>query len=170
MQNYQLLVWLLPIVFMLHDFEEIIFMENWFSHNREKLLKRVPKLAPKILSHTDQLTTARIALGVACMFLLVVAVTLISVISGVYYVWLAGFIVFSIHLFVHIAQSLVLRSYVPAVATSILALPYSIWGFATLMQANVFTPMDYLWCTGVGIFITGIYLYAVHQLMTRVNL
>ncbi len=94
MQNYQLLVWLLPIVFMLHDFEEIIFMENWFSHNREKLLKRVPKLAPKILNHTDQLSTARIALGVACMFLLVVSVTLISVVSGVYYVWLAGFIVF----------------------------------------------------------------------------
>lgn len=170
MQNYPLLVWLLPIVFMLHDFEEIIFMEKWFAHNREKIMTRVPKLAPKLLHHIDQLTTARITLGVACMFLLVVSVTLISVFSGVYYVWLAGFIVFSIHLFVHIAQSLVLRSYVPAVVTSILALPYSIWGFATLIQANIFAPSDYLWCTGVGILITGIYLYAVHQLMIRIKI
>jgi len=170
MQNYPLLVWLLPIVFMLHDFEEIIFMENWFAHNREQISMRVPKLAPKLFHHIDQLTTARIALGVACMFLLVAGITLISVSTGIYYLWLAGFIVFSIHLLVHIAQSLVLRSYIPAVVTSILALPYSIWGITTLIRANVFSPIDYLWCTLIGLLVTSIYLYAVHRLMTRIKI
>ena len=170
MQNYQLLVWLLPIVFMLHDFEEIVFMENWFTNNRKKLMTRVPKLAPKLLNHTDQLTTARIALGVACMFLLVTTVTLVSVLTGFYYIWLAGFMVFTIHLFVHIAQSLILRSYVPAIVTSILALPYSIWGITLLINANIFAPLEYLWSTLIGLIVTSLYLYAVHQLMTRVKI
>ncbi|SES45647.1 HXXEE domain-containing protein [Psychrobacillus sp. OK032] len=32
----QTLIWLFPILFIFHDFEEIIMLENWINNNRQK--------------------------------------------------------------------------------------------------------------------------------------
>lgn len=35
--------WILPVLFIFHDFEEIIFMERWVKRlDREKLYERLP--------------------------------------------------------------------------------------------------------------------------------
>ena len=39
------LMWLLPIVFMLHDFEEIIMFKPWMNANCAALEKRLPTWA-----------------------------------------------------------------------------------------------------------------------------
>ena len=36
----------LPLVFMLHDFEELIGAEPWLRANRAALLQRFPRFAP----------------------------------------------------------------------------------------------------------------------------
>lgn len=47
-------IWLLPIVFMIHDFEEIIFMEWWIKKEMITLEKKYPQ----ILKVYDGLNTA----------------------------------------------------------------------------------------------------------------
>lgn len=40
--NVQKLIWLFPIIFIIHDFEEIILIEKWLHHNCHKLYERLP--------------------------------------------------------------------------------------------------------------------------------
>lgn len=62
-------IWLFPILFIFHDFEEIIFMRAWINKNRSFLRGRFPVLAPKMFAHFDPITTSAFALGVAEEFL-----------------------------------------------------------------------------------------------------
>jgi len=34
--NDEMIIWLFPIVFMIHEFEEIIFMRWWVARNKER--------------------------------------------------------------------------------------------------------------------------------------
>lgn len=43
MEEIQILIALLPILFMVHDFEEIIMFEPWLAKNRAELKRRFPK-------------------------------------------------------------------------------------------------------------------------------
>ena len=73
--------------------------------------------------------------------LLCVLFCLISLWSDFYYLWLGGLIAFTFHLIVHIIQSVVIHKYIPAVTTSILLLPISIYlavHSIRLMSANVY--------------------------------
>ena len=40
--SVETLIWLFPITFLIHDFEEIIFVEAWFKKYYERILPRVP--------------------------------------------------------------------------------------------------------------------------------
>lgn len=46
---------------------------------------------------------------------------------GIWLLWLGGFIAYSLHLVIHIIQSIIIKQYILAVFTSIIALPISIW-------------------------------------------
>ena len=45
MNNMQAIVWFFPILFMFHDFEEIILIQQWISKNRHYLSERFPTLS-----------------------------------------------------------------------------------------------------------------------------
>ena len=44
MTKINLIIMLLPFVFMVHDYEEIIMFRRWIDRNREELRKRFPKV------------------------------------------------------------------------------------------------------------------------------
>ena len=73
------IIWLLPLVFMLHDFEEIIFVEWWVNKNKEVLLKRFPRVA-KMYSG---LSTIAFALAVSEEYIILLLITLASVIFNI---------------------------------------------------------------------------------------
>ena len=41
--NVQTLIWLFPIMFVLHDFEEIIMVEKWLKRNSTVMYDILPK-------------------------------------------------------------------------------------------------------------------------------
>ncbi|MEK3814059.1 HXXEE domain-containing protein [Bacillus sp. FSL K6-1284] len=43
MENMQFMAWMLPILFILHDFEEMVMVEAWGKRYRSKL-KQLKKL------------------------------------------------------------------------------------------------------------------------------
>ncbi len=113
------LMWLLPIVFMVHDFEEIIMLQPWLRHNANSLQERFPQLASRFLPHFEKLSTGSFSLAVAEEFILLSAATYLTVEWSLYSVWAGILLAFSIHLISHILQFVFLRRYTPAIITSI---------------------------------------------------
>jgi hypothetical protein len=127
MNDIKAMVWLFPILFIFHDFEEIIFMQSWISKNRSYLSHRFPALSKKLFPHFDQITTSAFVLGVAEEFILISIVTVVSYVTNWYILWTGLFIAFILHLVIHCFQALVLRKYVPAIITSIICLPICVY-------------------------------------------
>lgn len=125
MDNIQFisLIWLLPIVFMIHDFEEIIFINWWMKKNEELISKNYPR----IFNEYNGMSTAAFALAVSEEFILLVGVTLASVVFNWYYLWLGALIGFLVHLLVHVFQWIVFKKYTPMIFTSFIGIAYSIY-------------------------------------------
>ncbi|GLC31665.1 HXXEE domain-containing protein [Clostridium omnivorum] len=127
MNDIKIVVWLFPILFIFHDFEEIIFMQWWISKYRQYLCERFPTLSKRLLPHFDNITTSSFAFGVAEEFILISIITVVSYVTNWYILWVGFFIVFTLHLVIHCLQALIVKKYVPAVITSIICLPICIY-------------------------------------------
>lgn len=133
METFDLVICLLPIVFMLHEFEELIFLKPWLEHNKTWIGAKFPRFE-KALADTASLSPSAFALIVAEEFILISLATVTALIFHVYYPWLAVLLAFSLHAVVHLAQGLALRRYIPVIATSVLSLTYGIWGFVIISE------------------------------------
>lgn len=164
MGSFLLIVYLLPIVFIFHDFEEIIFLKPWINKNRIPLLEKYPKIAEKILSYVDKLSTSAFALAVFEEFILLCIITFTAIYFNYYALWLAVFMAFSIHLSVHIIQWIVVRRYIPAIVTTIMTLPYSIYGFNVILDTSLFSNGEIILWTIAGIIIMVVNLLLAHKI------
>lgn len=122
--------WLLPL-FVLHEVEEIVWLPGWTERHRGELVARFPRIAGRL----PRMSRGRIAWIAGEEGLLLSGLTGWSVASGDPVPWLVGFGGFSLHIGVHIGQWAVLRSYIPAIATSWICLPYCIWGYRSLASS-----------------------------------
>jgi hypothetical protein len=136
LMTIETIMWLLPVFFMLHDFEEIIMFKPWTGRNSAELLKRFPKLATRFLPHMERLSTSSFALAVSCMFILISAVTSVAVIFHLYSLWAGLLLVFFLHLVLHIVQFIVYDKYVPVIVTSVISSVYCIWALYYVMEGN----------------------------------
>ena len=134
-------IWLLPLLFVFHDFEEIIGMRAWTARNAADICQRFPRFAFIFKSTT---TTEGFALAVAEEFvlLLIICGLTFTGIRVFNLLWLGAFIAFTLHLVVHIGQAVVIRKYIPALATSILVLPVSLWLIANSIKNSDFSPIE----------------------------
>jgi hypothetical protein len=124
-------MWLLPIAFMVHDFEEVIMMQPWYRKNEQYLKARFPRMIPAI-ARTGTMSTPAFALAAGEEFAVLSAITLVCVEYGLYDIW-AGFLIgFFIHLVYHIGSFFVIRRYVPYIITSVLAGVYSVFAIVVL--------------------------------------
>ncbi|MFJ7666366.1 HXXEE domain-containing protein [Lysinibacillus sp. NPDC097195] len=144
--NIQTLIWLFPIFFIIHDFEEIIMVEKWLHNNRNKLYNRLPlKLANRIVKQFS-MTTAQFAVAVFIVFIVVCGATIAAILylyNGMsinLYVFIVVTLVFFIHAFTHIGQSIIVRSITPGSVTSlIIIIPYCILLFSTMFKQDIIT-------------------------------
>ena len=143
MDKLTLLISLLPVVFMIHDFEEIIFFKPWLRKNAPVLEEKFPRLAKRLLPRFLGLSTAGFAMTVALEFAAIVAVTYGSLLSGFSQLWFGVFLIFFAHLVVHICQWIAFGfRYVPVVVTSFLGLPYCVYTLAEVVGRGLFTPAE----------------------------
>lgn len=159
-----LLLWLLPAAFVLHDAEETVFLPGWLRRNRDDLSRRFPRLSGRLLSHVAAISQARFAAMAAEELVLLLAVTLYSVISHDYYPWLALFLAFGVHLVVHIVQWIAVGRYIPVAATSLAALAYCGWGLHVLINSGLFTLRESLICGVAGCAVAAVNLWLLHAL------
>lgn len=164
MPDFLYIVWLLPIIFMFHEFEEILFFEPWVRKNKDFLAKRYPKLAKRFLSRIGGLSVQAFTVAVAEEFLLLSIVTVFSVTFDWYLLWLAIFMGYFIHLLVHTAQYIVLRKYIPGIYTAMLSFIYCGYSIWFILGNNLFSIAEFFIWTVIGCAIVFSNLIFAHKL------
>ena len=130
------LICLFPIVFILHDFEELILFEPWLKKNANVIIDRIENKVPAFLEGQLKTvlkkSTTQFALPISLIFILTCISSLLAAEYGRYSFFLLAGSLFFLHGFMHIGQAIFLRRYIPAVITSVLIIiPYGValfWG------------------------------------------
>lgn len=164
--------WILPVLFIFHDFEEIIFMEGWIKRlDKDKLYTRFPaRFVKKILKQFDSISTEKFAISVYILYIILIICTLISYIWNLELFWTSMFLFFTFHLFIHCLQSILLGGYIPAVLTSIICIPICLWILRFIFTDFNF-PLYALLCMTLAVSITAILiLYVLHKIMGNFKL
>lgn len=122
MESY---VWSFPILFILHDLEELIGFKWWLNGNIKSLETRFPKIASIFANYnTEGMALAVFEEFIIC--LLVCGCSLFFNKNWLWCLWWGVFLAYAIHLVVHILQCIVFKKYIPCLITSIICLPISI--------------------------------------------
>ena len=82
MSDFIIIIFLFPIFFMIHEFEEIIMIQKWINHNQIKLTQRFPHLYP-IIKKASKIDTHKFSIIVAEEFIIVSTCCTISIYTGV---------------------------------------------------------------------------------------
>lgn len=119
-------VWLFPLIFIFHDMEEIVGFGWWLGRNQKMLEEKYSF----VLKTYKNFSTAGFAFAVyeeliICLAICIGAFWTDSII--LWGLWLGGLVGCTLHFVVHIGQSVVVRQYIPSVATSLICLPISVW-------------------------------------------
>lgn len=137
MNQMNAIAWLLPILFMIHDFEEIIFVKIW----RERYKYCLDACTMKKKPFSDFKSTDEFSIGVEIIFVILSLITLFSIIFNDYHVWYGFLFTITAHFITaHFNLSLKFKHYVPGFVTSILFLPlnaYIIYIATAMLEFNI---------------------------------
>ena len=136
----------------------------WINRNKDYLSKKFPKISKRFLSRMENLSTSAFTLAVAEEFLLLSLITVSSVLFDNYLLWLAAFMGFFVHLLFHLGQWIILRRYIPAICTTVLALVYCIYTLYQIISNNVFQVSEIVLWTIIGFGLVGVNLFFAHKL------
>lgn len=136
------LIWLFPIVFILHDFEELVLFEPWLKKNAgvilDRIRNRVPSFVEMQLSTITKKSTTQFALPIFLIFILTCISSLLAAEYSNYSFFLLSSSLFFLHGFMHLGQAILLRRYVPAIITSaLIAIPYGAILFWRLLVTGI---------------------------------
>lgn len=166
MESMSFLVWLLPVIFMLHDFEEIIMAEVWDKRFHERIMEKFPKRRPFGLGVNYAWQTPTLSIAVAIEFVLFSMVSYLSAAYLNYFLWFSAFLGLLLHMvIIHILACFWFKGYVPgAVTSAVLLIPGTIF----LMKAQSILQYDtgmLLLAGAVGIALLAAILPALHWFM-----
>ena len=137
-----LIVWLFPVFFLIHDLEEILTVKSFMSRNKDRIVPLLPQKLAVFVQKQFDLTTVQFSVAVAFVFLFVISSTYLAT----HYNFDEGALrylfiivaVFFLHVFTHVEQALILRTYTPGVITSVLIiLPYTSYVFFRLFREHL---------------------------------
>lgn len=162
------LLWLFPIAFMFHDFEEIILGELWLkkhgSEIKARIKKRVPDFLASQMSAALDKSTAELALPISLIFSLTFLATFLATVYGQYGFFLLASSVFFLHGFMHLGQAILLRRYVPAVLTSVvIAIPYGLILYGRLLGEGTISLTELLVNFLIAIVLTIPFILVMHR-------
>ena len=163
-------LWLLPLVFIIHDGEELLTMPGWIVRHQQKLdqLARMNEIAAEMV-HSLPTTTAQVAVAIGFILLLFVVVTAGASMTRRRGFWLYAYAsllgVLFLHVFTHIAQAILIGGYAPGVIGAVVAIiPGALYLYKRLFEAKLLTVKSALVTALIGfaLFVPGAML--AHQL------
>lgn len=132
------LSWLFLAAFMIHDLEEIIWVEPWFKKNYIKVSGAIPRTVQSMLSSMGSITSSQFAVAVGIEFILFIPVTFLAAEHHQFLFLTSVNSIFFLHVFTHVGQSLYVKMFTPGVITAIfIVLPYSVYLFYRLLSEGL---------------------------------
>ena len=125
-----------PLLFVIHEVEEVLVQHRWMKAHRADLERRFP-WSHNILAHLSRLGRRAFAIAAFEELLVLSLATCYVLVGGTcsMQAWSALFMAFSFHLLVHVAQAVAVWGYVPGLATSLLLLPFAAYGLWSIWLA-----------------------------------
>ncbi|HEX8000837.1 MAG TPA: HXXEE domain-containing protein [Pyrinomonadaceae bacterium] len=163
-------LWLLPLIFIIHDGEELLTMPGWIASHQQELA-RLAAMSDVAAEMIRSLPTNRsqVAIAIGFILLLFVLVTTGASLSGMRGFWLyayAGLLgVLFLHVFTHIAQAILVGGYAPGVIGAVVAIiPGALYLYKRLFEAQLLTLKSAVVSALIGfaLFVPGAML--AHQL------
>ena len=156
------IMWLFPIVFMIHEFEEIIFLPRWLRRNRLFISKN-PQMADNLDSW--DLSTTAFAAVVLDEYILLAAITLVCVEYRMYSLFAAVTIGYLIHVCIHVGQALFLQRYIPAVGSGVFTAAYNCFSLYYLNMLQLLNWNSVAFLSPLVILFIGLNLVSCHKIV-----
>ena len=155
--------WILPILFILHDFEEIILIKSWNKRDKN-LIATMEK--PFFGGFFD---TSSFSVGVLEEMIILIIISIICSLTENNFLYLSFIIAYASHFILHYRMCLKVKRYVPGVITAILQLPFMIWlifNYCTLINTHLLSFAFYLI---TALLISYVNLAVMHKLLPKIH-
>lgn len=119
----EVVVLLVIVIFMIHEFEEIVFIKPWLSRQRDNL-----RVSSHPFSALRNISTSTIALLIAEEFMFFSGIALAAVLFGWYALFEGLLLAYVLHLVGHIVEPIRYKCRTPSFVTSVLTLPWCVFG------------------------------------------
>jgi hypothetical protein len=164
--SLKLVLWLLPIVFIVHDLEELLSMPGWIAGHQRELdqISTKSDFVAEMLRNAPK-TFTQFAVAIGFVMILFVAVTIGASMSRRHGLWMYAYGcllgVLFLHVFAHIAQAILVAGYVPGLIGAVAAvIPGSVYIYRRLFRANLLTLKEAVLTglIGLALFLPGVLL------------
>ncbi len=168
MNSMHFLVWLLPVIFMIHDFEEIIMVEAWGERYKAKIERVWPKRKPFGLGQFHTQATAVFSIAVYVEFILFSVIAFLSVLFDSYLIWMVVFLGLTIHYVIpHLIFPIIFKGYVPGQITGLIVILPSIYIAYYANSILGYSPLTMAISGLVGIVFMMLLVPALHHFMVN---
>lgn len=165
MNELFIIVLLFPILFMIHEFEEIAMINVWQKRNKQYInsLKSQSKKVPFDFKGS----TASFSLGILEEFLILSVITIISYLLNNYVLFYGLFIAVTFHFFMHIFFSIHFKGYVPGITTTIILTPFFCFMIYKLNIVLHYTMLTSIFSILIATLLMMVNLYMLHNIMIK---
>ena len=158
-------VWILPVLFALHDLEEIATISWWSRRLDSDAFGKNEWIQDKVLRKLARVEVGKFSLAVLEEMVILTLVCIISIMFSIYGLWWGLFLAYGLHLAVHFLQAVYLRGYIPGLVFVVIELPVYFW---MLQRLSPFFSLSQTLLWGfVGIVIMVLNLQVLHRWMRR---
>lgn len=103
----------------MHEFEEVLFLTKWTNKNGNILMGKIGK--KHINKMVKDMNEVKFGLIVLEEYIVLLSLLIYVVLTDKYIIFVGVVIGYSLHIIVHIVQSLVAKSYIPGLGTGIIS-------------------------------------------------
>lgn len=161
--NIEILYIVLPLMIAVSGVEKSVTYKWWARNRGDRVLAARPQAAIAI-EELKKLSVRGFALLVAEEVLLTLGLVAIFL-DGCLWPLLAVFCGFSLVHLGHILQTVIARSYVPGLVTSLLLMPYCFIGMANVAQR--WSVLYLVVATVIGAAVVGLNIWGMHNLLRK---
>ncbi|MBI9013514.1 MAG: HXXEE domain-containing protein [Clostridiales bacterium] len=162
--NLDNLLWLLPTLFIIHDFEEILLIKSWKRKNQD-LFHTPIGFKP----YEGFLSTESFSAAVLEELLIFIGVVVYSLYTYNYLVWIGTFFALLIHFVPHILFCIRAKRFVPGALTAIIMLPFSIQILIKVIQVRDYQLIEIILSCLLCVTLFIINLKFLHRLFPKLN-
>lgn len=138
-------IWLGPLIFLIHDLEEVLFTEQWIEENRALFEGTVIERVVGSLGYAP--LEFGLVIGILTILYSMISYFATKQIkTGISMnLYVATLLILFFNVFTHLGQSIYLRMYTPGVVTAIIiVLPYTLYAFRKLQADKLITKTTWI--------------------------